>query len=88
MSVLRHPSSAEADGEKDVKSLAWAVTIKIMRTQSSRCAFSGLGDSGACGWDLNSRVAGIVTSGPVSEVGRGAGADVKYVTPIEGSSRT
>ncbi|KAF5022229.1 hypothetical protein F66182_5744 [Fusarium sp. NRRL 66182] len=74
-SVLRHLT--EGPG---VLSDEWCI-VGHKKSGHLRECFSIEGDSGACVWDFNGRIGGIMTSG----VARGSedGLDTTYATPIE-----
>lgn len=87
LSILRRPVSSTKDDpgeEDDSMHLSVCVMGKAggYGIRPSTRSFGIAGDSGACAWDLNGRVAGMVTAGSMWDL-EDRWTNVTYVTPME-----
>ncbi|CAI0642251.1 unnamed protein product [Colletotrichum noveboracense] len=92
LSILHRPKSpqgttgdeTELDEDDDLISLAICVLSRDGEylNLSPTSSFGIAGDSGACAWDLNGRVAGMVTAGSMWDL-EDRWTNVTYVTPME-----
>ncbi|KAM0198908.1 hypothetical protein ACHAQI_012232 [Fusarium lateritium] len=79
LSVLRNPLAGGIQGTSD----EWCI-ISAIACGGRRYTFSNKGDSGACIWDMQGRVVGMITAGLGSQEARSEQLfDVTYVTPME-----
>ncbi|KAF4841625.1 hypothetical protein CGCSCA4_v009352 [Colletotrichum siamense] len=89
LSILRRPIASTKDGgdlgeEDDSIHLSLAVLGKseVHGVRPFTRSFGTAGDSGACAWDLDGRVAGMVTAGSTWDL-EDRCTNVTYVTPME-----
>lgn len=76
MSLVRYPSAGlDLTGEE------WCIVGAEVYRKSTRLPFSTGGDSGACVWDIEKRIGGMMTAGLVNNYG--GPMDVTYATPME-----
>ncbi|KPM42709.1 hypothetical protein AK830_g3854 [Neonectria ditissima] len=65
----------ETIADKQCISEEWCILGQKTESTSRRLDFSDVGDSGACVWDTQARIGGMITGGD--------GGDITYTTPIE-----
>ncbi|KAH0434756.1 hypothetical protein CcaCcLH18_05196 [Colletotrichum camelliae] len=89
LSILRRPIASTKDerdlGEEDDSihlSLAVLSKSEVYGMRPFTRSFGTAGDSGACAWDLDGRVAGMVTAGSMWDL-EDRWTNVTYVTPME-----
>jgi hypothetical protein len=69
-------------GEGDIISEEWCI-ISAASVKDRDQSFSDKGDSGSCIWDLDGRVAGLLTAGCCSQDMSVVGIDITYAQPVE-----